>query len=103
MMHIIFNALQVHDMTSNMTIRIDSELKKEAEELFSDLGMNLTTAVNVFFRQAVRRQQLPFSIGRYPLPNAETLAAIEEGKRIAYDPNTPRFKTMEELIKDLNS
>ena len=94
-------------MTSNMTIRIDSELKKEAEELFADLGMNLTTAINVFFRQAVRRQQLPFAVTREcersHVPNAETIAAIEEGKRIARDPNTRVFTTMEELLEDLNS
>ena len=86
-------------MTSNITIRIDSKLKKEAEELFSDLGMNLTTAINVFFRQSVRRQKLPFEVRRY---NDETLAAIEEGRRIARDPNVPSYGTTEELFEALN-
>jgi len=92
-------------MTSNITVRIDSDLKKEAEELFADLGMNLTTAINVFFRQSVRRQKLPFAVSRKHshVPNAETVAAIEEGLRIARDPNTRVFTTMEELIEDLNS
>lgn len=89
-------------MRANVTISIDSELKKEAEELFSDLGMNLTTAVNVFFRQAVSRQRLPFAVRRHPPYDAEMLAALEEADRLLKDPNTPRYSTMEELIKALN-
>lgn len=48
----------------NVTIRIDSELKQQADELFDDLGMSFTTAVNVFVRQAVREGRIPFLIGR---------------------------------------
>jgi len=95
-MYIVYTA---QDMTSNITIRIDTDLKKEAEELFADLGMNLTTAINVFFRQSIRRQRLPFEVRRF---NDETLAAIEEGRRIARDPNTPSYGTMEELKKALH-
>jgi len=87
-------------MTSNITIRVDAKVKKDAEALFADLGMNLTTAVNIFFRQAIRRQRLPFTVER--MPNAETLAALEEAKRIAYDPDYPTFTNMEDLIKELN-
>ncbi len=48
--------------TVNVTIRIEKELKEEAEQLFSSLGMNLTTAINVFLRQAVRNNGIPFDI-----------------------------------------
>ena len=48
----------------NVTIRIDSELKQQADELFEELGMSFTTAVNVFVRQAVREGRIPFLIGR---------------------------------------
>ena len=90
-------------MRANVTISIDSELKKEAEELFSDLGMNFTTAVNVFVRQAIRRQELPFTVGRARKLDAEMLSAIEEADRIASDPNVPSYATMDELVKALNA
>lgn len=53
----------------NITIRIDEDLKKQAEELFSDLGMNMTTAYIMFLKQAIREQRIPFAISRN-LPNA---------------------------------
>jgi len=82
---------------------MDSELKKEAEELFADLGMNFTTAVNVFVRQSVRRQELPFRVRRENhVPNAELLAAIEEADRLLKDPSTRVYTSTEELFKDLN-
>jgi len=89
-------------MTSNITIRLDSGLKREVESLFNSLGMNLTTAVNIFFRQSVRDRCIPFPITQRA-PNAETIAAIEEGRRLARDPKTRVFTNMEDLIKDLNS
>ena len=90
-------------MKSNITISMDSELKEEAKELFSDFGMNFTTAVNAFVRQAVCRQRLPFAVKRRShVPNAELLAAMEEADRLLKDPNTPRYSTMEEIKKALH-
>ena len=48
--------------TTSVNLRIDKELKKQAETLFSSLGMNMTTAINVFLKQAVRSQGIPFRI-----------------------------------------
>jgi len=82
---------------------MDSELKEAADELFSDLGLNFTTAVNVFVRQAVTRQRLPFVVRRSPcVPNARLLAAMEEADRLLKDPSTPRYSTMEEIKKALH-
>lgn len=64
--------------TQSTNIRIDTELKRQAQQLFSDLGMDMTTAVNIFLRQAVREQAIPFRIGEPARPNAETLEAIAE-------------------------
>src|SRR5699024_11921549 len=61
-------------------IKIDPELKEQAQDLFESLGMNLTTAVNIFLRQSVREQAIPFRIGE-PVPNAETLQAIRDARR----------------------
>jgi len=48
--------------TTNLSIRIDSELKNEADKVFNALGMNLTTAITVFVRQAVLQKKIPFEI-----------------------------------------
>lgn len=47
---------------TNINIRIDEDLKKEAESLFSELGMNMTTAVNIFIRQSIRQGGIPFEV-----------------------------------------
>jgi addiction module RelB/DinJ family antitoxin len=52
--------------TTNLSIRIDRDLKDEADQVFSALGMNLTTAITVFVRQAVRQKKIPFEIALYP-------------------------------------
>lgn len=56
-------------------IALDPQLKLNAQSLFSDLGMDLTTAVTIFLRQAVREQRIPFDIKR-SVPNQETLDAM---------------------------
>jgi DNA-damage-inducible protein J len=63
--------------TINLSIRMEKALKEQAENLFSELGMNMTTALNVFVRQSVRQGKIPFEIS-LNRPNAETLAALRE-------------------------
>jgi DNA-damage-inducible protein J len=63
--------------TTNLSIRMDKALKEQAEILFSELGMNMTTALNIFVRQSVRQGKIPFEIS-LAKPNAETLAALKE-------------------------
>ena len=48
--------------TTNLSIRIDRDLKDEADQIFNALGMNLTTAITVFVRQAVRQKKIPFEV-----------------------------------------
>ena len=50
---------------------------RQAEDLFNDLGMNLTTAFTIFVKQAIREQGIPFEITR-EIPNSETISAINE-------------------------
>ena len=47
---------------TNLNIRVDEDIKKQAEELFAELGMNMTTAINVFLRQVIRERGIPFYI-----------------------------------------
>ncbi len=87
--------------TSNITIRMDSELKAQAEALFGEMGMNLTTAYTVFTKAAVRQWKMPFELTGN-VPSAELIASIEEGKRLLKDPNTKRFTSVAELLADLD-
>jgi DNA-damage-inducible protein J len=70
-------------------INLDVELKRSAQELFSDLGLDLTTAVTLFLKQAVREQAIPFEIRREN-PNAETAAAMNEFREMCAHPE--RYK-----------
>lgn len=88
--------------TSNFTIRLDSKLKEDAEKLFSELGMNLSTALNVFLHQALIAQGLPFQVKRKQ-PNKATLAAMKEAIELANDPNAEVFSSIKELMEDLES
>ena len=63
--------------TVNLSIRMNKGIKEQADKLFSELGMNMTTALNIFVRQSVRQGKIPFDI-TLNKPNAETLAAIRE-------------------------
>ena len=58
-------------------ISLDSDLKKTSQELYSDLGLNLSTAITIFLKQSLRVQGLPFTVTREN-PNAETIAAMNE-------------------------
>ena len=89
--------------TSSINIRLDTDLKREAEDLFSALGLNMTSAISMFLRQAVRDQAIPFRVCKYPQPNAATLAAMREAERIAHDPDAKSYTDMEDLLKDLKS
>lgn len=87
---------------SNVSFRIDAEVKNKADALFSQLGMNMTTAFNIFLRQAIRTGGIPFDVNIHCLPNQETIEAMLEARRIANDPcvkSYPVEEALEELKK----
>ncbi len=88
--------------STTFSVRMDRDLKKDCEELFSDLGMNLTTAINVFLRQSLRTGGFPFEV-RQERPNKETIAAMLEAERIAHDPSVKRYDDLDELFRDLRA
>ena len=47
---------------TSMSIRLDSEVKEQAQQMFNNLGMDMTTAINIFLRQAIQYQGLPFDV-----------------------------------------
>lgn len=86
--------------STNFNVRIDSEVKKQSEALFNELGMNLTTAINVFLRQSLRAGGFPFDV-TVNTPNGVTLAALHETERLAHDPNVKRYSDVEEALSEL--
>ena len=79
---------------------MDSELKAQADTLFNELGMNISTAFNIFVRQALRDGKIPFEISLNQ-PNAETVAAMCEAERIAKDPSVKGYTDLNKMFADL--
>ena len=85
-----------------LNLRIEPDVKADAEELFGSFGLTVTDAVNVFLRQSLTRGGFPFEIVRCQ-PNAVTQAAIAEAETLLADPNAKTFASMDELRADLLS
>ena len=88
--------------TTNISIRMDSDLKAQADTFFNELGMNISTAFNIFVRQALREGKIPFEISLNQ-PNRETLAALMEAERIAKDSSVKGYSDLDELFHDLKA
>ena len=84
-------------------IKIDPEIKVQAQELFAELGMNLSTAVNMFLRQAVRARGIPFRVSVDHIPNEETREAIEEVRRMMNDPHGKTYHSFGEILAELDA
>lgn len=82
-------------------IRIDENVKKQANELFSDLGMDMSGAVNIFLKQCILRGGIPFRI-EVPQYSQKVLDAFSEAKRISRDPDVPGYTSMDDLKKALD-
>ena len=87
--------------TVNTSIKIDEKTKREAQKLFKDLGLNLSTAINIFLKQAIREKGIPFYISSLP-ENLELAQALEEVKKIKKNPsNYKSYGSPEEMFKDV--
>ena len=82
-------------------VRIDENLKKQASELFAQLGMDMSSAMNIFLRQCVLRGGLPFSV-ELPQYKPEVIEAMEEAKRISKNPGANRYNNFSEALEDIN-
>jgi DNA-damage-inducible protein J len=73
----LFDKMEGSSMaTSNVTILMDSDLKSQADEVFGEMGMSFTTAVNIFTRQVARERRIPFEISAGPAENPVDEAAL---------------------------
>ena len=87
--------------TVNTSVKLDEETKKEAQKLFKDLGLNLSTAINIFLKQAVREKGIPFYISSLP-ENSELSQALEEAKKIKKNPsNYKSYNSSKEMLIDV--
>ena len=86
--------------TAPTQIRIDSDIKRQATRLFNSLGLDMSGAVNMFLYQCVLRGGIPFNI-EMPRYSQETLAAMDEARRISRDPAVKGYTDMDELKKAL--
>ena len=87
--------------TVSTQVRIDEELKKQSMELFAQLGIDMSSAMNMFLKQCVMRGGLPFAV-ELPQYRSEVREAMEEARRISKDPNTKRYGSFAETLEDLN-
>ena len=86
---------------TSINIRMDADLKRQFEAFCSDVGMTMTTAFNVFARKVVREYRIPFEISG-DVPNAETVEAIQEVKRMKANRDIGKtYSNVDQIIKEL--
>ena len=87
--------------TAVLQTRVDTETKLEAESLFDSLVLDITTAIRLFLRQSINQQRIPFDIvpPKYNF-SEETLAAIDEARRISKDSSVKSYSSVKELFED---
>lgn len=82
-------------------IRIDEDIKKQATELFGDLGLDISSAVNIFLRQSVLRGGLPFEV-IMPQYKPEVVEAMKQAKSISKDTTVKGYTDIEEIFRELD-
>ena len=89
--------------TTSMNIRIEPDLKKQVEEILTDLGMNISDAITIYFKQIVLTDSIPLQIKR-PKFNKETLEAIKEADEIMKHPEDYKsYNNVYEMIEEIDN
>ena len=86
--------------TANINIRTNSNLKRKADILYNKLGLNMSTAINMFLLESVRTNSLPLSL-KLNEPNMDTIKAIKESKEIIKNKNSKGYSNVRDLRKAL--
>ena len=80
---------------------MDKGIKEQAQELFSEFGLDMTTAINMFLRQSIREHKIPFEL-RLSTPNEETLEAIREVQQMKKDPSIGKsYDNVADMMREL--
>ena len=85
---------------ANMTFSLDASTKKRFVDFCDDIGLSASSVITVYIKTIIRENRIPFTISADPLPNTETIAAMEEGDRIVNDPTRRRY-TLDEALAEL--
>ena len=89
--------------TTNINIRVDNTLKNDAEKLFNDLGLTMTSAITIFLRSAVNNNGIPFELKKRE-PNPVTTAALIESDAIIANPSAyTAYSSAEQMTKAILS
>ena len=86
---------------ANMTISLDNATKERFMRFCDDVGLSASSVITVYIKTIIRENRIPFLIEGTHVPNAETIAAMEEGDRIARDPNSPTYTDLGKMWEDL--
>ena len=90
------------NLTSAINVNVDSNLKKEATTILNNLGLNMSTAINMFLTQVVKQDGIPFEI-KNPKPSRELKQALKEAEKIASGKiKTKGYRNIDELFKALD-
>ena len=91
------------NLTSAINVQVDSATKKEATVILNDLGLSMSAAINLFLKQVVKRDGLPFEVVN-PKPSKELRKALKEAKKIIKNTNNyPGYRDMDKLKETLLS
>ena len=89
--------------TTNLNVRIDATLKKESDMLFKNLGLNMSTAINIFLTKCVKTSSIPFKIEE-PKPSRELQKALKELDYMEKHPEKYKaYNNIQELFEDLDN
>ena len=89
--------------TTNINVRVDELLKKDAEALFNDLGLSMSSAITMFLKSALSHDGIPFEVKRAK-PNTETIQALAEYETMKAHPEKyKRYSNFTELLKDVEN
>lgn len=86
--------------TMNINVRVDATLKKDAEKLFNELGLNMSSAITMFLKSAVSYEGIPFEIKRIK-PNSETKAALAEYIEMQDKTKYKRYESFDDVIEEV--
>jgi len=86
--------------TTNITIRMDEELKKQFDYLCGEIGLSMGSAFTIFAKTVVRERRIPFELSA-PTPNKETIEAMLEAEKLSRDPNAKRYNSFREAFEEV--
>ena len=87
-------------MTTNINIRVDKKLKNDAENLFNELGITMSSAINMFLKTAIREEGVPFIVNKNKI-NEDTLKALGEYRNMKDKKKYKRYSSFSEIVNEV--